>query len=143
MFEETHFNLLFSKNEKKLKYLIKNFMMVRIEVDWMHLKLIECIFILGNWEVTRGWIHFNVGYLEFLIRYWMIKSSHRPCTLMEVDNRLTLVHFLHKSLEIMLMYDTALFLCPQQWRGKIFQLSHRFLFNYSLWQSILAFLSSF
>lgn len=36
LFEETHFNLLFSKNEKKLKYLIKNFMMVRIEVDWMH-----------------------------------------------------------------------------------------------------------
>lgn len=33
LFEETHFNLLFSKNEKKLKYLIKNFMMVRIEVD--------------------------------------------------------------------------------------------------------------
>lgn len=43
---------------------------------------------------------------------------------MKVDNRLTLVHFLHKSLEKMLMYDTALFLCPQQWRGKIFQLSH-------------------
>lgn len=73
----------------------------------------------------------------------MIKSSHRPCTLMKVDNHLTLVHFLHKSLEKMLMYDTALFLCPQQWRGKIFQLSHRFLFNYSLWQSILASLSSF
>lgn len=75
--------------------------------------------------------------------YWMIKSSHRPCTLMKVDNRLTLVHFLHKSLEKILMYDTALFLCPQQWRGKIFQLSHSFLFNYSLWHSILASLSSF
>lgn len=100
--------------KKNLKYLIKNFMMVRIEVDWMH---------FYSWYDKRMdpfqcWV-FRI----FNQIYWMIKSSHRP-TLMKVDNRLTLVHFLHKSLEKMLMYDTALFLCPQQWRGKIFQLSH-------------------
>lgn len=136
MFEETHFNLLFSKNEKKIKILDKEFYDGK---NWSWLNAFLFLAISDKrMDPFQCWV-FGI----FNQIYWMIKSSHRPCTLMKVDNRLTLVHFLHKSREKMFMYDTALFLCPQQWRGKIFQLSHRFLFNYSLWQSILAFLSSF
>lgn len=136
MFEETHFNLLFPKMEKKnLKILDKEFYDGK---NWSWLNAFLFLVLSDKrMDPFQCWV-FRI----FNQIYWMIKSSHRP-TLMKVDNRLTLVHFLHKSLEKMLMYDTALFLCPQQWRGKIFQLSHSFLFNYSLWHSILASLSSF
>lgn len=97
MFEETHFNLLFPKmKKKKFKILDKEFYDGK---NWSWLNAFLFLVLSDKrMDPFQCWV-FRI----FNQIYWMIKSSHRP-TLMKVDNRLTLVHFLHKSLEKMLMY---------------------------------------